>query len=178
MPVSTTDDIFRDRDDIIFDKGKSFTVNLNQPMVAAGWKGGQGVQYTTPQNEESYCTFSNGIAAGFLLWGSNESADQYTAMTENQPTYAFATMGAGSWLISTATYEQYTYASRTGGGPLVPLVYNASDRLLFSLRGLWTKEDEWTLSGDPRAPNTFYVGFVSQIALPTWNDYLTIQTSL
>lgn len=99
-------------------------------------------------------------------------------MTENQVVYAFATMGAGSWLISTGTYEKYTYASRTGPGPLVPLVYDASDRLLFLLNGLFTKEDEWTLSGDPRAPNTFYVGYVSQIALPTWDDYLTIQTSL
>jgi hypothetical protein len=178
MAVSTTDDIFRDRDVIIFDKGKTFTVNLSQTMVAAGWKGGQGVQYTIPQYDEPYMTFSNGVACGFLLWGSNEAADQYTAMTENQPTYAFATMGAGSWLISTATYEMYTYESRTGPGPLVPLVYNASDRLLFSLRGLWTNEDEWTLSGDPRAPNTFYVGSVAQIALPAWNNYLTIQTSL
>src|SRR5271154_584604 len=134
MPVSTTDDIFRDRDVIIFDKGKTFTVNLNQTMVFNGWRGGQGVQYTTPQYDEPYVTFSNGVACGFLLWGSNEAADQYTAMTENQPTYAFATMGAGSWLISTATYEQYTYESRVGGGQLIPLVYNASDRLLFSLR--------------------------------------------
>lgn len=171
-------DIPRNRDVIIFDKGKSFTPLLNQTIIAAGWKGGQGVQYTTPQAETPYVTFSNGIAAGFLLWGSNEAADEFTAMTENQPTYGFATMGCGSWLISTGTYEKYTYASRTGPGPLVPLVYNASDRLLFSLRGLWTKEDEWTLSGDPRAPNTFYVGYVAQIALPTWNDYLTIQTSL
>jgi hypothetical protein len=171
-------EIPRTRDVIIFDKGKTFTVNLNQAMVAGGWKGGQGVQYTTPQNDEMYVTYSNGVACGFLLWGSNEPSDQYTSMTENQPTYAFATMGAGSWLISTATYEQYTYASRLSGGPLVPLVYNASDRLLFSLRGLWTKEDEWTLSGDPRAPNKFYVGSVSQISLPTWDDYLTIQTSL
>ncbi len=170
-------DIFRDRDVIIFDKGKTFTPNLCQTMVAAGWKGGQGVQYTTPQNDEMYVTFSTGIACGFLLWGSNEPADQYTAMTENQVVYAFATMGTGSWLISTATYEQYTYASRIGPGPLVRLVYHASDRLFFSLRGLWTKEDELTLSGDPRAPG-FVAGFVSQIALPTWDDYLTIQTSL
>jgi hypothetical protein len=170
-------DIPRTRDVIIFDKGKTFTVNLNQPMVFGGWKGGQGVQYTAPQNEEPYVTYANGVGSGFLLWGSNEVSDQYTAMTENQVTYAFATMGAGSWLISTATYEKYTYASRTGAGPLVPLVYNASDRLFFSLRGLFTKEDELILSGDPRAPNSV-IGYVSQIALPTWNDYLTIQTSI
>ena len=74
-------DIPRTRDVIIFDKGKTFTVNLSQTMVSQGWKGGQGVQYTTPQYDEPYCTFSNGVGCGFLLWGSNESSDQYTAMT-------------------------------------------------------------------------------------------------
>ena len=69
-------DIPRTRDVIIFDKGKTFTVNLSQTMVSQGWKGGQGVQYTTPQYDEPYCTFSNGVGCGFLLWGSNESSDQ------------------------------------------------------------------------------------------------------
>jgi hypothetical protein len=170
-------DIPRDRDVIIFDKGKSFTVNLSQVMVAGGWRGGQGVQYTTPQNEEPYVTYAAGIGVGFLLWGSNETADEYTASTENQPTYAFATLGAGSWLISTATYETYTYASRTGGGPLIPLVYNASDRLYFSLRGYFSKEDELLISGNSLAPNNI-IGYVAQIALPTWDDYLTLQTSI
>ena len=37
-------EIPRTRDVIIFDKGKTFTVNLTQEMVSGGWKGGQGVQ--------------------------------------------------------------------------------------------------------------------------------------
>ncbi len=169
-------DIPRTRDVVIFDKGKTFTVNLDPLMVAGGWQGGQGVQYTSAQNEEPYVTYSSGRVAGFLLWGSNESSDQYTAMTQNQPTYAFATLGAGAWLISTRTFELYTYASRIGG-PLVALTYHASDPLFFSLQGVFTNEDELTLSGDPRAPASV-VGYVSQVPNPTWNNYLTIQTSI
>lgn len=170
-------EIPRTRDVIIFDKGKTFTVNLTQEMVSGGWKGGQGVQYVSAQNEEPYVTYSSGIAAGFLLWGSDEVSDDFTAMTRNQPTYAFATMGAGAWLMSTATYEEFTYASRIGPGPLVPIVYNPSDRLYFSLRGLWTKEDEFVLSGDPRAPNVI-IGSVSQAPSPGWDNYMTIQVSI
>lgn len=170
-------EIPRTRDVIIFDKGKTFTVNLSSAMVTAGWRGGQGVQYTTPQNEEPYVTFSDGFGTGFLLWGSNETSDEFTSMTRNQPTYAFATVGCGAWLMSTNNYEVYTYASRQAG-PLVKIVYNPSDRLFFSLRGLWTKEDEWTLSGDPRAPNRHRVGYVSQAPNPLWNNYMTIQVSI
>lgn len=171
-------EIQRTRDVIIFDKGKTFTVNLSASMVSVGWRGGQGVMYTTPQNEEPYVTFATGFGVGFLLWGSDESSDEFTSMTRNQPTYAFATIGAGAWLMSTGTYEVYTYASRTGGGPLIPILYNPSDRLFFSLRGLFTKEDEWTLSGDPRAPNKHYVGYVAQPPSLSWNNYLTIQVSI
>lgn len=121
---------------------------------------------------------SDGLYAGFFLWGSDESSDQFTSMTRQQPTYRYAVIGYGGWMICTGSYERYTYLSRTGGGPLVPLVYNESDRLLFSLRGYWTKEDEWTLSGDPRMPNSYYIGFVSQAPTPARNNFMTIQTSI
>ncbi len=171
-------EIARTRDVIIFDKGKAFTVNVDLTMAVNGWQGGQGVQYTPPPLDEPFVTFSDGYAAGFVLWGSDESSDEFTSMTRNQPTYKFVTIGAGSWVIATRTFEQFTYASRTGGGPLVPIVYNASDRLVFSLRGLWTKEDEWTLSGDPRAPNKFYLGYVIQTPIPARDNYMTIQVSI
>jgi hypothetical protein len=122
--------------------------------------------------------FSDGTPNGFLLWGSNEVADQYTAYTQNQSTYNFAVLCYGTWLITTGTYEKYTYQSRTGGGPLVPITYSTSDRLLFSLRGLYTNQDEWALSGDPRAPNHYYVGYVSEVPGPTNNNYLTLQTTM
>jgi hypothetical protein len=122
-------------------------------------------------------TYSDGEPGGFILWGSNEISDQFTSMTRNQPFYRVSTMAVGSWLIMTSTYERYTYASRTAG-PLVPLAYNASDRLRFSLRGFWTVEDEWTLSADPRAPNTNYTGLVVQAPTAVTEDYLTVQTTL
>ncbi len=147
-------------------------------MASLGWQGGQGVQWTSTALDQFVVTFSDGYYAGFMLWGSDESADQYTAITRNQSYYRFATVGAGGWHILTKTFEQYTYASRIGGGPLVPIVYHASDRLVFSLRGFFTKEDEWTLSGDPRAPNSYFIGYVSQAPSTTTLGYMGIQVSI
>lgn len=169
---------FRNRDVVVLAKGDTVTVNIDSAMAVGGWKGGQGAQWTPPTGDEMLVTYSDGLYAGFLLWGSNEVPDEFTSMTRSQPTYRFAVLGAGGWLIMTKTYEQYTYVSRIGPGPLVPLTYSASDRLVFSLRGYWTKEDEWTLSGDPRAPNDYYIGFVAQAPTPSRLNYMTIQVSL
>ena len=168
----------RTRDCIILVKGDTYAVAVESDLAAAGWKGGQGVQWTASGRDEPTVRLSDGYYAGFALWGSDETSDQFTAMTRQFPTYRYLVLGAGGWLIATTTYEQYTYESRTGGGPLVPLTYRASDRLLFSLRGYWTTQDEWTLSGDPRAPNSYYIAFVAQA--PTWgtNHYLTVQVSI
>jgi hypothetical protein len=171
-------EIFRTRDVIIFAKGTTFTVDVTAATSTAGWLGGQGFQWVPSGTDQLLATTSDGLYGGFALWGSDESSDEYTAMTRNQPTYNFVVLGAGGWIIATSSYERYTYASRAGGGPLVLINYNASDRLVFSLRGLWTKEDEWSLSGDPRAPNTYYIGFVVQKPAPTRNDYITIQVSI
>jgi hypothetical protein len=168
----------RTRDCVILVKGDAYPVTIDAAMAAGGWRGGQAVQWAASGKDEFVVTYSDGLYAGFLLWGSDESSDQFTAMTRNQPAYRFATVGAGGWIIMTTSFEQYTYASRTGGGPLVPITYSASDRLLFSLRGYWTKEDEWSLSGDPRAPNGYYIGFVCQAPSPTNYQYMTIQVSI
>jgi hypothetical protein len=93
--------------------------------------------------------------------------------------YKYAVLFYGGALISTSSYEVYTYASRIIGPPfLVPIVYAPNDKLLFSLRGYFSKEDEWVLSGDPRAPNTNIVGAVVQIPKPSNNNFLTIQTRI
>lgn len=168
---------FRTRDCVILYKGDAYPVTVSAAMALSGWSGGQGVQWVASSKDEFLVTYSDGFYAGFMLWGSDESSDQYTAATKNQPAYQFATAGAGGWIIMTSSYEKYTYASRQSG-PLVPITYNASDRLVFSLRGFWTKEDEWTLSGDPRAPNTYYIGFVIQAPTAVTNQYLTIQVSI
>lgn len=170
-------EIFRNRDVIVFGKGDTFTVNVDDSLVATGWAGGSGAQYKASTADELLVEQSDGLYAGFLLWGSDEVPDDFTAMTRNQPTYKFAVVGAGGWLIATTSYEKYTYASRLAG-PLVPLVYSASDRLVFSLRGFWTKEDEWTLAADPRAPNDYFIGYVAQVPTPERNDFMTIQVAI
>ena len=158
-------DLLRSRDCVVFVKGETFEVAVSPEMVASGWPGGQGVQWTDVTSDAFTVTYSGGQFGGFLLWGSDESADQYAVMV------------AGRGLISTLSYEQYTYASRLAGGPFVPLVYGASDLLFFSLRGLWTIEDELTLSGSPLAPAASS-GVVAQVPKNVNEFFLGIQTTL
>ncbi len=159
-------------------KGDTYPVTVSPSLVLNGWAGGQGVQWVASAKDEFCVTRSDGLYAGFMLRGSDETSDRYTSMSGQQLAYQFGTMCAGGWLISTTTYEQHTYASRTGGGPLVPLTYGESDRLVFSLRGFWTIEDEWTLSGDPRAPNGYFIGYVAQAPSLMTSGYMTIQVSI
>ena len=167
----------RSRDCLILVKGDAYPVTVSEAMAVGGWQGGQGVQWIAPAKDEFVVTYSDGYYAGFMLFGSDESSDQFTAQTKNQPFYRFGTCGAGGWHISTRSYEKYTYASRQLG-PLVPITYNASDRLVFSLRGFFSSEDEWFLSGDPRAPNAYFIGFVSQVPSAANEFYLGIQVSI
>lgn len=169
-------EIIRSRDCVVFVKDASVTVAVDTAMVNGGWPGGQGVMWTNVTSDQLIVTYSNGPYGGFLVWGSDETGDRFTAISNQQTHYRYATMFFGSCVISTSTYERYTYASRTGGGPLVPIVYNPSDYLFFSLRGLWTNEDELTLSGAP-LPSPL-VGAVSQIPKAVTNNYLGIQTML
>jgi hypothetical protein len=169
-------EIIRARDCIVFVKGDTIPVSIDDTMVTSGWAGGQGVMWKDSPLDEFLVTFADGRFAGFLVWGSDEVSDQFTAMTRQQPHYRYAVMLFGGNVMSTTTYERYTYASRLMG-PLVPLVYAPNDRLYFSLRGLWTKEDEATLSGAPYAPLD-YIGRVVQIPKAVNNNFLTIQTLL
>jgi hypothetical protein len=169
-------EILRSRDCVVFFKGDTQTVAVDQAMVNGGWPGGQGVRWVQGTGDERIVTFSNGLYGGFLVWGSDEDGDRHTAITRQQPHYRYATMFSGGCLISTSSYEQYTYASRLAG-PLVPLVYQIQDILYLSLRGLWTKENELTLSGSPLAP-AFFTGFVSQIPKVSNRNFLGIQTSM
>jgi hypothetical protein len=118
-----------------------------------------------------------GRGAGFVLWGSDEPSDLFTAITGQQVAYGFATLMAGSCIMSTTTFERYTYASRIAG-PLVEINYSPADKLYWSLRGYFTSEDEWALSGDPRAPNADSVGFVVQKPSDLTGGYISIQTTL
>jgi len=170
-------EIFRGRDCVVLFAGDRQTVAVDPAMVAGGWTGGQGVMWADSISDKRTVTYSNGLYGGFLVWGSDEEGDRFTSMTLNQVVYREATMFSGGCLMMTTSYERYTYASRVGGGPLVPLVYEANDTLYFSLRGLWTKEDEMTLSGHADAP-CFFTGFVAQLPKSSNRHFLGVQTSL
>lgn len=169
-------EFFRTRDCVILLKDDAYTVAVDQAMVDAGWPGGQGVQWVDPVADEFIVTFSDGPFAGFLVWGSDEDGDDHTAITRNQLTYRFGTLLGGSTLMLTTTFETFTLASRTAG-PLVPLVYSVNDPLFFSLRGLWTIEDELTLTADPRAPAP-QAGICAQVPKSLNNFYLGVQTTI
>jgi hypothetical protein len=170
-------EIARNRDVIVLVKDLSFPVMLDAVIAQGGWVGGQAVTWAPSSDDNLLATYSDGTYGGFLLWGSNESADQYVSYTGNQPKYQFGVVCVGTWLISTIAYEKYTLQSRLIP-PLVPNVYTVGTRLRFSLRGLWTPQDEFTISGDPRAPNNFLVGAIIQAPNATNNQYLMVQTAL
>jgi hypothetical protein len=170
-------DIVRNRDLIVLVEDLSFPVTVDDAMAQNGWPGGQAVTWAAATSDIFLATYSDGTYGGFLLWGSNESADQFIAYTGNQPKYKFAVACTGTWVISTIAYEKYTLQSRLMG-PLVPNVYTVGQRLRFSLRGLWTPQDEWTIAGDPRAPNNFLVGSIIQVPNASNNNYLMVQTAI
>lgn len=170
-------DIPRTRDCIVLVEDLSFPVTVDDTMAQNGWPGGQAVTWAATPDDIFLATYSDGTYGGFVLWGSNESSDQFIAYTGNQPLYKFAVACTGTWVITTLAYEKYTLQSRLVG-PLVPNIYVVGQRLRFSLRGLWTPQDEWTIFGDPRAPNNFLVGSIIQIPNAANNNYLTVQTAL
>lgn len=170
-------EIFRTRDCVVFYRSDAFAVAVSDQMLLSGWAGCQGVQWVDSSLDEFKVTYSDGLFGGFALWGSNESSDQLVSFFGNQVKYGYLVFCTGNWFISTANYERYTYASRQAG-PLVALTYTEGEKLHFSLRGYFTNEDEWTLSGDPRAPNGFVVGLVMQRPSSLNNNYLGIQTTM
>jgi hypothetical protein len=174
-------DLPRTRDLIVLVKDLNFPVMVDDAMVAGGWLGGQGITWAPSPDDNFLATYSDGTYGGFVLFGSNEIADQYSAYTGNQPKYRFTTCCTGTWIISTVAYEKYTLQSRLVP-PLVPNVYTVGQRLTFSNRGLWTSQlapfDEWTISGDLRAPNNYLVGSIIQAPGPENNYHLMIQTTI
>lgn len=172
-------EILRFRECVVFFKGDTTTVTVSADMVAGGWSGGQGVQWVGIVGDDRVVTYSSGLYGGILLQGSDEPGAGFTAISNQQVAYHYATMMLGGALLSTSTYERYTYASRLAGGPLVPLTYGSNDPLYLSLRGLFTNEDELSqqIPANPSAP-AFFVGFVAQIPKPLNRFWLGVQTSM
>jgi len=170
-------DLIRGRDCVVFSKGDAYSMPVSAAMLSGGWVGGQGAQWTTYSNpDRPTLTYSAGLFGGFMLWGSNEAADQYTAFTGQPLYYGYGVLMAGRAIISTIAYEQYTYASRISG-PLVPLVYTSNAPLFMSLRGYWSIENELTLSGSPLAP-ALPCGVVAQLPKAVNEFRLGVQTKL
>lgn len=168
-------EIPRSRDVHVLFKGRTTTLAITPAMIAAGWPGGQGVMWNDSPVDEFRVDFSNGErGAGFALWGSNEDSDVLTGMSEQQPAYGYVVVGSGGWIIMTRIFETLTLAS----GRTVPIVYSYGERLLWSLRGLITNEDEWTVSADPRAPNDNTIGWVVQAPSAQTNGYMTVHFAL
>ena len=170
-------EIIRTRDCTVHFKGDAYPVVISPAMLAGGWPGCQGVMWDASPLDEFRVTYSDGHYGGFLLWGSDESSDKWTALTGQQVKYGSGVLCAGGWLISTATYEKYTYTSRTGPGPLVPIPYASGLRVVFSLRGFWTLEDEWFLSGRPER-NTYFLAYIVQPPRASNNFNLVLQTAI
>lgn len=172
-------EIFRTRDCTVHFKGDAYPVAVHPDMIAAGWPGGQGVMWDDSPLDEFRVAYSNGVYGGFLLWGSDETADRFTGFTENQLVYGYAILCTGGWIVSFDTYERYTWDSRNGiGAPNVAIVYTVGERLVFSNRGWWTNEDEWAKTADPRGANTYYVAYVIQAPRPENSNRLVLQTSI
>lgn len=168
----------RTRDVVILAPGLRTTLAVTPAVAQVGWAGGTGFMWFDSPDDELLVTIADGErGAGFALWGSNEDSDVLTSMTGQQSLYQYVVVGSGSFLISTRTFERYTWASRNAG-PLVDLTYTPGEFLYWSLRGWLTNEDEWTASGDPRAPNTYAVANVVQAPSAVTKDYLTAQTIL
>jgi hypothetical protein len=171
-------DVIRGRDLVLFGKGDSHVVTVNAEMIEGGWAGGTGVTWVDSSHAEPVVGYSNGLFGGFMLYGSDESADQYKSDTRRQLAHPqSAVMMSGTAIISTSSYERYTYASRVSGS-LEPLVYAARDPLYFSRRGLWTKEDESSQGSVlPFAP-AFSCGVVMATPSAVNQYFLGIQTLL
>jgi hypothetical protein len=169
-------EIVRSRNLVLFFAGDKYTVTPGPLMIANGWLGGQGVTWVPGVNDECTVEISDGRYGGVALYGSDEEADMHTGLSGGQRSARYVTILLGGCLISTSTYERYTWASRQVG-PLVPLVYTPNQILHLSLRGYWTYEDEATLSGAAWAPN-FFTGYVAQVPKALNGYYLGIQMSM
>lgn len=172
-------EILRTRDCTVHFRGDSYPVAVHPYMIATGWPGFQWVQWCDSPLDEFRVTHSDGVYGGFLVWGSDESCDSLTASSGNQLVYGYAILCTGGWILSTSTYEKYTWDSRHGIGPAnVPIVYTVGGRLVVSNRGFVTPENEWAKVADPRGDNTFYIAYVIQVPRADNNWRLVLQTAI
>jgi len=175
------------RDCSVFHKGDSMPAKIDAAMAARGWPGGSFVRWIDDGSGEPCVTLADGRYCGFSPWGSNEPADQYTSMTQTNPKNRFITLFFGGNYAATTSYERYTYISRNGPGPLVPLVYAPQQFLYVSENGLITNQDESNPlvnpgglfpDGQPILVPFLYFGIVSLQPSSQTSDRLYYQTNV
>ena len=140
MITNLTD--YTNRDCAIFHKGDSMPIRISEAMARRKWRGATFVKWVDDGTGQPCVDIADGRYCGFAPFGADEDGDQYTAMTGQNPRYKYITLFYGGNFMATRVYEKYTYASRNGAGPLVPLVYQAQQFLYISENGLITTEDE------------------------------------
>jgi len=168
------------RDVAVYVRGLTLTASVEASTVNSGWVGGLGFNWTVSSGlTPIVASVSDGLVGGLALHGSDERDDRWLSSTQTQPGYRYCTLMLGSWIIglNPRSYQNYTYASRQAG-PLQPLVYLPNDDLYIGLDGKVTKEDEWSLSLDPRAPNTRSIGSVCLGPSERNSRYLILQTGI
>jgi len=142
-----------DRDLVILHKGDTIPVKISDALAASGWAGGQFCRWIDDGSGDLTVALADGRYCGFMPFGSSESGDQYTAMTNQNPTYKYVVMFFGGNVVYTKTYETYGYLARHGLGPLTPIVYIPNQSLYISENGKITNEDESDFAIFP--PHTF-----------------------
>ena len=130
------------RDLVLMYKGDSTTVQISDDLAASGWSGGTFGRYVTPVGGFPTVGRADGRYCGFFIFGSDEQADQFTAMTQQNVIYSYATLQFGGNWFYTRTYEEFGYLARHGLGPYVPLVYQPNQFLYISENGISTNENE------------------------------------
>jgi hypothetical protein len=174
------------RDCSIFHKGDSMPMRINAAMAARGWRGGTFVRWIDDGTGDPCVTIADGRYCGFTPWGSNETADQYTSMTQTFPRNLFITLLFGGNYLATSTFETQTYAARHGGPPAA-LVYTAQQFLYVSENGLITNQDESDIAvnpghlfpdGTPIVDRFLYFGIVSVPPSALTENRILVQTNV
>lgn len=178
---------YTNRDLVLFHKGDTLPMRITDTFARAGWAGGTFVRWVDDGTGQPALDKADGRYCGFFAFGSNETGDQYTAMTGQNPKYKYGILFFGGNFLATITYERYGYLARHSLGPMTPLVYSSQQVLYISENGLITTENEsdTTLypahsfpNGDPMVPNSFvFFGVCSLPPSAASDNYLFAQTN-
>lgn len=174
------------RDLVFYHKGDTITPAVSADLAARGWAGGEFARWVDAGNGELTVDIADGRYCGFFGFGSDESGDQYTAITGQNTHYRYATVFFGGNVIYTRTYETIGYLGRNGLGPATPLVYEPNQHLYISENGRITNEDESDTilfpvhtfpDGSPITVPFVFFGIVSVPPSAASLNYLGVQTN-